>query len=285
MTIDTTSSGRGSVLVTAGTGKTGRRVVERLRRLDVPVRAGSRSGATRFDWEDATTWRPALEGASAAYITYFPDLAVAGAPDAITAFADLAADVGTRRLVLLSGRGEEEAQACEKVLANSSTDWTVLRCSWFDQNFDESYLLEPIVAGEVVLPAGEVGEPFIDADDIAEVAVAVLTQDGHTGQIYEMTGPRLLTFPEAVAAIGEATGRHIAFRQIPTDDFAAAMAAEHAPADVVELLLYLFATVLDGRNEHLGDGVQRVLGRPPRDFTEYARDVAATGVWNPRVRA
>ena len=267
-------------LVLGGTGKTGRRVVERLTRQDVPVRIGSRSGGVPFDWKDRSTWKPAVQDVEAVYVSYFPDLAVPGAPEAVGAFSELAVAEGARRLVLLSGRGEEEAQASEKMLAESGADWTVVRASWFNQNFDEGYLLDPILGGHVMLPAGDVGEPFTDVDDIAEVATAVLTQDGHEGRVYELTGPRLLTFADAIGTIAEATGRELTYSQIPAEDFAAGLAADQVPADVVDLLLYLFTTVLDGRNAGLGDGVQQVLGRPARDFADYARDTAATGIWN-----
>lgn len=272
-------------LVLGGTGKTGRRIVERLTRQDRPVRVGSRSAGLPFDWEDAGTWEPALQGVGAVYVSYFPDLAAPGAPEAVAAFSDVAVAAGVRRLVLLSGRGEEEAQASEERLIDSGADWTVLRASWFNQNFDENYLLDPIVAGELALPAGDIGEPFTDADDIADVAATVLTQDGHVGQVYELTGPRLLTFDEAVAIIADATGRDIRFARIAPEDFAAGLTADGVPGEIVELLLYLFTTVLDGRNASLGDGVERVLGRPARDFADYAKAAAATGVWNPQQSA
>lgn len=267
-------------LVLGGTGKAGRRVVERLTRQDRPVRVGSRSAGLSFDWDDPATWEPALQGVGAVYVTHYAD-AMPGASDAVASFAETALRSGVRRMVLLSGRGDEEAQACERRLIESGADWTILKASWYDQNFDETYLLGPILAGEVALPIGDVGEPFIDADDVAEVATATLTQDGHVGQTYELTGPRLLSFPEAVATIAEATGRDIRFTRISPDDFAAGVTAEGMPGEVVDLLLHLFATVLDGRNANLGDGVERVLGRPPRDFADYARAVAATGVWTP----
>jgi uncharacterized protein YbjT (DUF2867 family) len=267
-------------LVIGGNGKTGRRVVQRLTAKGRPVRIGSRSGGVPFDWEDPATWEPALENVDAAYVSYYPDLAAPGAPAAIGAFAETALKSGTRRLVLLSGRGEEEAQASEEVLAASGADWTVLRCSWFDQNFSESYLLDPIVAGHLYLPAGDVGEPFVDTDDIADVAAAVLTQDGHLGQVYELTGPRLLTFADCAAAISAATGRDIGYTRVPVEDFAASLTADDVPGDIVEMLTYLFTSVLDGRNTYVCDGVQRVLGRPARDFTDYALDTAATGIWN-----
>jgi uncharacterized protein YbjT (DUF2867 family) len=268
-----------TTLVLGGTGKTGRRIVDRLTARRVPVRVGSRSGTVRFDWSDRATWSAVLADVDAVYLSYAPDLAVPGAIDDIQAFTDLAVSAGVQRLVLLSGRGEDEAQSCEKVVQESGVDWTIIRASWFNQNFSENYLLEPVLAGEVILPAAEVAEPFVDADDIADVAVAALTEAGHTGQVYEVTGPRLLTFADAVAEIAAATGRPIRFTPTNAADYATALTDHGVPADVVTLLTYLFTTVLDGRNAHLADGVQRALGRPPRDFTDYCRDVAATGGW------
>ncbi|SEM11927.1 NmrA family NAD(P)-binding protein [Rhodococcus maanshanensis] len=276
----TVHTSRPTTLVLGGTGKTGRRVAQRLTSLDLPVRIGTRAGGVPFDWEDPETWEPALEGMTAAYISYQPDLAAPGAVEAIASFSQLAVDCGVRRLVLLSGRGEAEAQACEKALTDSGADTTILRASWFGQNFSEGYLLEPILAGQVYLPAGDIPEPFVDVDDIADVALAALTQPGHTGEIYELTGPRAITFAEAIATIAAAAGRTVDYVQVPVEDFAAGLAAEQVPADVIELLTYLFTTVLDGRNINPGNGVERALGRAPRDFTEYAASAAATGIWN-----
>jgi uncharacterized protein YbjT (DUF2867 family) len=268
------------ILVLGGNGKTGRRVVERLRRRDVPLRLGSRTGQPPFDWEDAATWAPALEGVSAVYVSYYPDLAVPGAPEAVGALAEQAQRSGVQRVVLLSGRGEEEAQRSEQVVAEAGIDWTVVRCSWFNQNFSEGYMLEPILGGELALPAGDVPEPFVDADDIADVAVVALTEDGHAGEVYELTGPRLLTFAEAVGEIGAATGRDLRYAQVSMDEYAAAAADQDMPDDVVWLIRYLFSEVLDGRNANLADGVQRALGREPRDFADFAREAAASGTFD-----
>jgi len=269
-----------TTLVIGGTGKTGRRVAERLTAHGLPIRIGSRSGEPPFNWEAQATWAPTLRNIGAVYLTYYPDLAVPGAVDAVRSFVELAMASGIRRLVLLSGRGEEEAQRAEQVLQDSGADWTILRCSWFSQNFSENYLRDPVVSGEVVLPAGNVGEPFVDADDIAEVAVAALTEGRHVGQLYELTGPRLLTFAEAVGEIAKATGREIRYVQVSPEEYASALAEADLPAEFVWLVNYLFTTVLDGRNAHLTNGVQRALGREPRDFTDYARAAAAAGVWN-----
>ena len=269
-----------TTLVLGGTGKTGRRIVDRLRAMGVAVRVGSRSEQPAFDWEDRATWAPALQGVDAAYISYYPDLAVPGATDAVRAFTEEAKAAGVTRLVLLSGRGEEEAQAAELIVLESGIDATCVRASWFNQNFSENYMLDSIIEGELVLPVGDVAEPFIDADDIADVAVAALTEAGHVGQVYEVTGPRLLTFAEAVGEIAKALDRPIEYIQIPAEDYIAAAREQGLPEDLIELMMYLFVTVLDGRNAYLADGVERALGRKPRDFYDFAWDTAQSGVWN-----
>ena len=266
-------------LVLGGTGKIGRRIIERLEALGVPTRLGSRNAEPPFDWEDRTTWPAALEGTSAVYISYYPDLAVPGAVEAVDEFTSLALSRDVRRLVLLSGRGEDEAQRAEQVLQRSGADWTILRATWFSQNFSENFLLDAVLSGTVALPAGDVKEPFVDADDIADVAVAALTQDGHEERLYELTGPRLLTFADAVGAIAEAANRPIKFLEITPEQYAEGLERSGLPQDVASLVMYLFTTVLDGRNAYLADGVQRALGREPRDFTDYARETAATGIW------
>ena len=273
----------GLTLVLGGTGKTGRRVADRLARRSHPVRIGSRSGQPPFDWLREATWPDALHGVESVYVTYQPDVAVPGASDAIRAFTRLARARGIRRLVLLSGRGEPEAQRCEDVIRESGVTWTILRCSWFAQNFSEAFLLDGLLAGHLVLPAGEhIGEPFVDADDIADAAVAALTDDRHIGQVYELTGPRLWTFPSAVAEVARAAGREIRYSHVSVEAYATELAHEGVPPDVISLLTYLFPQVLDGRNASLADGVQRALDRKPRDFSDYVRHTAATGVWSAR---
>jgi uncharacterized protein YbjT (DUF2867 family) len=269
-----------TTLVLGGTGKTGRRVVERLKARNLPVRVGSRAGEPPFDWENPSTWPGALRNIDAVYISYYPDLAVPGADDAILSFSELAVRRGVRRLALLSGRGEPEAERCEQLVRDCGAEWTLLRASWFCQNFSENYLLEPLLAGEVALPAGQVGEPFVDADDIADVAVAALTEDGHSGRLYELTGARLWTFAEAIAEIARVTRRHIRYVELSTEEYARALDRAGVPTPLVTLLTYLFREVLDGRNARVANGVGEALGRSPRDFSEWVRDTAATGIWN-----
>ena len=269
-----------TTLVLGATGKTGRRVAQRLTALGRPVRAGSRSGQPRFDWHDQATWTPALDDVAAVYISYYPDIAAPGAAETVGSFAELAVRSGVPRLVLLSGRGEPEAELAERAVRGSGADLTILRSAWSAQNFSEDFLLEPVLTGEVALPATDTPEPFVDAEDIADVAVAALTQDGHAGQVYELTGSRLLTFAEAIGEIAAASSRQIRYLPVPIGEYAAAAAGQGVPAEVVELLSYLFTEVLDGRNAHTADGVWRALGREPRDFADYARHTAASGVWD-----
>lgn len=266
-------------LVLGGTGKTGRRVAERLRVKGRNVRIGSRSAVPTFDWDNEKSWEACLTGVTAAYITYAPDLAMPGAMDAIQAFVSQAKRAGVKRLVLLSGRGEPEAQACEQIVQESGLDWTIVRASWFNQNFSEGAFIDMVLNGAITLPAGDQVEPFVDVDDIADVAVAAFTEDHHAGQIYEVTGPRLMSLKQVAAELSRATGREITYIDVPHEAFLSEVANSGAPKEVVWMLDYLFATVLDGRNAHLTDGVQRALGRPPKDFADYAREVAATGIW------
>jgi uncharacterized protein YbjT (DUF2867 family) len=269
-----------NALVVGGRGKTGRRVAQRLQAQGVQTRIGSRTAEPPFDWEDTSTWAPALHGVQLVYLTFYPDLAVPGAADKIGAFSRLARDNGVARLVMLSGRGEPEAQRSERAVRDSFDSATIVRSSWFAQNFSENFLLEPLLAGEVALPVGPVGEPFVDADDIADVAVAALTEVGHAGRLYEMTGPRLWTIAEATAEIARVTRRNIRYVELSIEEYASALDSAQVPPEFVTLLTYLFTEVLDGRNARVADGVSQALGRAPRDYSEYVRATAATGVWN-----
>ena len=267
-----------TTLVLGARGKTGRRVAQRLSAAGRPVRAASRSGQTRFDWQDEATWTPALDGVDAVYITYYPDLAFPGAADTVGFFAELAVANGVRRLVLLSGRGEQGARDAEVRVEDSGADWTVVRCAFFNQNFDEAFV-DAVRAGVLAVPAGDTAEPFLDADDIADLVFAALTDDRHIGQLYELTGPRLLTFTDVAAELSTAMGRDVQYLSVTPPDFVSELVTAGFPEVEAVPISELFAEVLDGRNSHLTD-VQRALGRPPRDFADYAADVAASGVWN-----
>jgi uncharacterized protein YbjT (DUF2867 family) len=266
------------ILVLGATGKTGRRVVERLSAIGSVPRRGSRSGNPRFDWDARDTWAAALEGIERVYLSYYPDVAAPGSIDAIAAFVECAVSAGVRRVVMLSGRGEPQAAMAEQRVRESGAEWTIIRSSFFSQNFSEGFFLEPLLDGELALPVGGVGEPFVDVDDIAEVATAALLDDRHAGELYEVSGPRLLTFEEAIAEISRAAGRHIRYVQVSPSDYSAALVASHVPLEYVSLLNYLFTEVLDGRNAWLADGVQRALGREPRDFYDFVTTASATWI-------
>lgn len=267
-------------LILGGSGKTGRRVVKRYVEKGLNFRACTRHSEITFDWYDASTWQNALHGISAVYVVFSPDLAVPKAPAIIKNFVSVAKSCGVEHLVLLSGRGEAEAQSCEKIVMDSTLDWTIVRSSWFAQNFSEGFILEDILRGQVLLPVGEIKEPFVDVEDIADIVFAALTDDTHKGQIYEVTGSKLLSFREAIAEIAIASSRKIDYQQVPMDDYVKYMIEANVPRDYIELIKYLFTEVLDGRNSSLTDGVKRALGRESRSFNFYANATEQTGVWD-----
>lgn len=265
-----------TTLVIGGTGKTGSRVAARLRAKNLPVRIGTRHSEIRFDWSDPTTWPACLDGVEQTYITFYPDIALPGGDEKIGAFAEQAVAAGVRRLVLLSGRGEEQARRAEAAFRASGADWTVLRSAFFMQNFSEAAYRDEIVAGRLTMISHSAGEPFIDADDIAAVAVTTLTDPRHIGCTYELTGPRLLTFGAAAAAISDIVGRPIEYRELDLDTYAEYLTNWGMPEDEAFGLAHVFAEALDGRNAYVTTDVAQVLRREPRDFTAYVTSVADT---------
>jgi len=264
--------------IVGGTGKTGRRVAARLAALGVPVRALSRASDVSFDWEQEHRWAPALRGAQALYLTYHPDLAFPGASERVRTLAALAVESGVEHIVLLSGRGEPQVWPSERAVRESGASFTILRCAWFNQNFSEGHLLGPVLEGELTLPGPDAREPFIDADDIADVAVAALTDARHAGQIYDLTGPALVSFSEAVREIAQVTGRSVRYKRVSSEAYGETLAPYLPPAQVT-FLVELFGLLLDGHNSLLSDGVERALGRKPRAFSDYVRDAARAGAW------
>jgi uncharacterized protein YbjT (DUF2867 family) len=253
--------------------------MRQLMQRGITVRGASRSGTPAFCWEDESTWEPVLTGTSAAYVVYSPEISAPASAHDIGKFAEVAVASGVRRLVLLSGRKEARAQLADQALMKSGAEWTIIRASWFAENFSEDFLLPCILDGEVALPVEDVGEPFVCASDIADVAVAALTDERHIGNIYDVTGPRLLGFRQATSEIARACGRSIRFTKVSRQAFRERMAACQIPDDAVQSIDQLFHDVLDGRSEYIGDGVHQELLRDPRDFADYARETADTGVW------
>ena len=270
-----------NILVIGGTGKTGRRVVEQLKNKGIEPRIGSRNASPSFDWDDKDTWVQALQGIEKMYVTYYPDLAVPGAKEAIESLTYLAKEVGVKKMVLLSGKGETEAEACEKIVMDSGINYTIVRASWFNQNWSESFFLEPILFGEVALPMSDVLIPFVDANDIAEVAATVLLDDRYNGQIIEVTGPELITFKDIVNIISKTSNRNLQFHEITLQQYVEGMKQMQIPSDVVWLIEYLFSHVLTNpKNQLIVNDIERVLGRKATTFLAYAEETAKTGIWN-----
>lgn len=270
-----------NILVIGGTGKTGRRVVEQLQNKGIEPRIGSRNSSPSFDWDNKDTWVDALNGIEKMYVTYYPDLAVPGAKEAIESLTHLAIELGVKKMVLLSGKGETEAEACEKIVMDSGINCTIVRASWFNQNWSESFFLDPILSGEVALPMSDVLIPFVDANDIAEVAATVLLDDSYNGEIIEVTGPELITFKDIVNIISKTSNRSLNFYDITLEQYIEGMKQMQIPKDVVWLIEYLFSHVLSNPNNQLVvNDIERVLGRKAKTFLEYAQETAETGIWS-----
>ncbi|WP_088328315.1 NAD(P)H-binding protein [Lacimicrobium sp. SS2-24] len=261
-------------LIIGSTGKTGSRVMQRLKTLGYMPKGAARTGEVHFDWEAPTTWAPALNGIDSVYITYYPDLAMPRAPEDISCFCALAKMKGVRHITLLSGRGEPAAQRCEDIVRQSGIDWTIVRAAWFNQNFSEGLFRQFITQGNIALPVNSVTEPFVDIDDLADVVVASLTEPGHEGQLYEITGPELLSFPQLAVRFSALLKRQVTFEQVSLEEFQHRLEQQNVAPEFIAALTYLFTEVLDGRSEFLTDGVQRALGREPKSFNQYILDNA-----------
>ncbi|RZS68309.1 uncharacterized protein YbjT (DUF2867 family) [Agromyces ramosus] len=265
-----------TIAVIGSTGKTGRRVADLLDERGHAVRRLARGTSPAFDWQHPEGWPQALQGVERLYAAFVPDLAVAGSDVAIARLIEVARDAGVRRIVLLSGRREAGALRCEDLLLASGIPATVVRSSWFTQNFTEGMLRDAASSGVLALPAGEVREPFIDVDDLAAVAVEALTGEGHEGRVFEVTGPQSLSFAEIASLLSEINGREVVYLPVTFDEFHAAVAAEEGP-EVATMLTELCREVLDGRNEPTTTGVYEVLGRPARDVRTVLTEAAAVG--------
>ena len=221
-----------------------------------------------------------MEGARAAYLTYHPDLSVPEAEGHIQTFCGMAQDTELEHIVLLSGRNEAGAQRAERVLRGSDLAWNIVQASWFAQNFSENFMLDSVLGGEFVIPEGTAPEPFIDIDDIADVVVATFMERGLQNRVFELTGPRLLTFGDCLEEISRATGYPVSIVEQPLDDYTQTLREQNVPGYLIKLLRDLFSDLFDGRSAYTADGVSEALGRSATDFTQYAQKTAATGIWN-----
>ncbi|MGV0837045.1 NmrA family NAD(P)-binding protein [Mycolicibacterium thermoresistibile] len=274
------------VLVLGATGKTGRRIVPRLRLHGTPVRAASRTSPTPFDWSDPRGWDTALHGVAAVYIVPPPTVGP------VHEFVARAEAAGVPHLVLLSGRGADtwgdtsfglDMRDAEAAVRGSALQWTILRANNFNQNFDEDTFYAPLRSGELALPAGEVPEPFIDIDDVADVATTVLTDPAqHTRVTYELSGPRAIAFEEAAKLISRACGQPIAYKQVSAEEYTVMLVerglSEHVAHDIAEMFVMMGRGLITG-TATVTDDVAAVLGRAPRSFEDYVVRMAAQGVW------
>ncbi len=267
------------ILVLGATGKTGKRVAKKLRQLNMPIRAGSRKGNPPFDWDDPGNWLDVLADIKAVYICFQPDMVAPGALEKIHSFVEAAKQSGVQKLVLLSGRGEIAAQNGEKIVIDSGLNWTIVRASWFMQNFSEGFFLDSILENHFVVPVVKALEPFVDVDDIADVVVEALRNDKHNGKIYELTGTELLSFKDATAMISDSINRPVTFQEVSIHEYIAMLKSYQLPEDAIWLITYLFTEVLDGRNESVSNDVENILGRKPTTFREYIIKTKISGVW------
>ncbi|MGC5628097.1 NAD(P)H-binding protein [Georgenia sp. Z1344] len=269
------------ILVLGGTGTVGSRVVQQLRAAGVASRPAARGTEPPFDWGEPGTWDAALDGVHRLYLLLPDDGEL---PDA---FLEQAASAGVRRVVLHSDRGidvmsVERLQRAEAAVRGSGLEWAILRPDWFDQNF-ETFLRDDVRAGRVALPVGDGRQGFVDAEDIAAVAVRALTTDDHIGEVLELTGPEAISFGEAAAAIGRATGRTVTYVGEP-GAYREAMAGAGLPEPVVDGIVAQFAPLRAAGDTTPTGTVERVLGRPARPFEVYAEEAARRGVWSEPAR-
>ncbi|NEA36427.1 NAD(P)H-binding protein [Streptomyces sp. SID13031] len=275
------------ILIIGGKGKTGRRVAEQLDARGVPYQLASRSSEQRFDWYDETTWSPTVAGIDTAYLA--PPVGPTGLTRA-GEFIKQAAAEGLRRVVLLSGRGVgspgrdfavyESSVELENAVRDSGADWTIVRPAWFAQNFSEDFLLDYVLGGEIRVAAGNGGEAWIDTNDIGDVMTAVLLDERHTGEAYSLSGPRTLTMAEVAAELSAVSGRPIRYVDLEQEQFVAELVGYGQPLEDAEAVRDLFAVIRNHRSEYVSEGVQQILGRAPRDFADWARETAQTGVWS-----
>jgi uncharacterized protein YbjT (DUF2867 family) len=275
------------ILILGGRGKTGRRVAEQLDASDISYRLASRSSERRFDWYDESTWSPTMDGIDTAYLA--PPVGPTGLAQA-GRFIKQAAGEGLRRVVLLSGRGVgspgrefavyESSLELEYAVQASGADWTIVRPAWFAQGFSEDFMLDYVLGGEIRLSAGDGGEAWIDTNDIGDVMTAALLDERHTGETYSLSGPRPLTMAEVAAELSTVTGRAISYVDLEPEEHVAELVGYGLPLEDAESVRDLFAVIRNHRSEYVSEGVQQVLGRAPRDFADWARETAKTGVWS-----
>jgi len=272
-----------TILVVGATGTVGTSVAETLAKRGHRVRAATRDpskvkGAegVRFDFGDASTFHPALEGAEAVFL--LSPVGHANSHGLVAPFLGEATRSGAR-IVTMTAAGVEyddsiPLRKIELDVERSGAPHVFLRPSWFNQNF-ETYWYSTIQSdGVIALPAADSKTTFIDARDIGEAAAVALTSPAHLGKAYTLTGPEALTYAEAAAILSEVAGRTIRYESIDDARFGKALAAAGLPPDYAGLLTALFGFVRQGAASQVDPSLAAILGRAPRSLKDYARDHA-----------
>lgn len=266
------------ILLIGGTGKVGRRLESALRRRGHRVRIASRrAGDVEFDWAEPETYDRAVAGVEAMFI-----IGPGSATDWSPLLRDLlarAAEAGVHRAVLLSARGVEfhpggAVDRAEHALREGPVPWVILRPSHFAQNFTEAMFVP--VDGMVRAPVGDGAEPFVDVEDVAEVAASLLTDPSFEHEVVEISGPEAVDFSSAVSHLGEAAGRRFAFVDEPPDQHVERLRAAGTPEGYIAWRMAMLGGIRSGDDAYLSDGVRRVLGRPAISFPEWATREAGT---------
>ena len=277
----------GKILVTGGTGSTGTALAARLQSADLPVRIASRQPApntaqVRFDWEDETTYGPALGGVEAVYLVApvsAADPALTRYPERVMVpFLRRALDAGVRRAVLLSSSAIPEGGPAlgqvHQAVREMMPEWSVLQPSWFMQNFVNA--LRPGIQndGEIVTATGDGQVGFIDVGDIAEVAFYALANAEPHNQAHILTGPQALSYSDAAAIISEAAQRPVRHVSISTQQLQERFMGFGMPAAYAALLAGLDEGIKHGAQDRTTTAVEDVTGRPPKSFAAFARENA-----------
>lgn len=274
-----------TVFVSGATGQVGSEVVKALVARGADVRAGSRQGTqvpgarpAVYDFEQPDTYESALNSVSRAFLLV-PAQSIARANELAPAFVEAAGAAGVQRLVCMTGMLSDAPDAplkgTERAVMDSGIAYTLLRPNWFNQNFAPGYYLPMIrEMGGVFLPAADGRVSFVDTRDIGAVAAAALTENGHAGVEYTLTGPEALDHTEACAILSDASGREIRYTPISEDDYRGALAGEGMPDEAIQGMLDLYRLIRDGLCTEVSGDISSVLGRPPISFADYARDYA-----------
>lgn len=233
----------------------------------------------RFDWRDESTWDAALDGAEGVFIVG-PGSA-SDWSDTLTRFLDAATAAGIQHAALLSARGVEfhpggAVDTAEKALQAGPVAWTILRPTHFAQNFTEA-MFTP-VDGRIVAPVDDGAEPFIDVDDIAQVAAVVLTERAHDNRMLELSGPEAITFTDAAAVLAEVTGEPVRFVSESDDEHVSRLQAAGTPHGYVRWRMAMLRGIRTGADAYLSSGVDEVLGRSATRFPDWAAREAAPAV-------